>query len=708
MRQFLMKSGVAAAVGLLLSPGAQALSFTIAGSSAVAQNLANGQTGNITPTGSLTVGGATVAVTLSNSSGTVTLNNQGTIGQTGTGRALRGTTLGGAYSVTNGSAANQLASIRSTDNDTFQVNVDNAVSMENYGIVQSLNSTGGGGQAIDWNAIKTKSNILHNFSQGLILARAADAVRPGVNGIVANDAGATIRAVPGATNSDGIDAQTNSGVQVTNGGTIEGRHGITGGDSSGSAYTMSVTNNAGGVITGVNGSGINIDGSGSVVTVNNSGSIVGNWDSVNYVDGDGDGVDVDGVVNLTNNGIIRGVGSTSVGGSEGVTVGGGTVVNNAGAEISGNNDPSASGSSGVSHGIYVADVNDSNAYAATNVTNGGLIRGYQSEAIKIVSTFDNSIVNNAGGTIRGAGAAAGAAIDLSAGGGNDTLVNRGAIVADNGRAVDLGAGNNALAIEGGAASVQGDISGGVGGSNTLNFNVGTGNAFSYSGALSNFAQVNVNSGTTTLSGSSVYSGPTAVNGGVLSVTNATGSATGSGAVDVKAGASFIGTGQIAGPLTLDSGATLSPGVGGIGAVGVGNLVLSPGSTFFVELDPINHLSDLAKVTGTVSLDLSNLVLTLLSAPTLGQFFDILDNDGTDLVGGLFSQGASVTGVFGGHDYYFRIDYASNNDGGALGNDIRLTAFDPFAPTVPEPGTGLLFGLGGMPMAFKRRLRPNLA
>jgi hypothetical protein len=70
---------------------------------------------------------------------------------------------------------------------------------------------------------------------------------------------------------------------------------------------MSVTNNAGATIQGDNGSGINIDGfnANEVVTVVNHGTITGNGHDIgDGTDHDGDGVDVDGLVNLTNTGTI--------------------------------------------------------------------------------------------------------------------------------------------------------------------------------------------------------------------------------------------------------------------------------------------------------------------------------------------------------------------------------------------------------------------
>ena len=138
----------------------------------------------------------------------------------------------------------------------------------------------------------------------------ADVVRPGVDGVVSMPA----RSYPSTTtgsSSDGVDGQSNSGVQITNdtGGLIKGgRHGITGGAADATvSFTMSVTNNAGATIQGDNGSGINIDGfnANEVVTVVNHGTITGNGHDIgNSADHDGDGVDVDGLVHLTNTGTI--------------------------------------------------------------------------------------------------------------------------------------------------------------------------------------------------------------------------------------------------------------------------------------------------------------------------------------------------------------------------------------------------------------------
>jgi hypothetical protein len=61
-------------------------------------------------------------------------------------------------------------------------------------------------------------------------ASEADAVRPGVNEVAYNAGKIISTTTTGSSSSDGVDAQNNSGLEITNdtGGLIEGgRHGIT-------------------------------------------------------------------------------------------------------------------------------------------------------------------------------------------------------------------------------------------------------------------------------------------------------------------------------------------------------------------------------------------------------------------------------------------------------------------------------------------------
>ena len=517
---------------------ASGASFTITGASTTAQTLAAGQSGTINSGSSLIVSSTSNAITVT---GSATIVNNGILEQTASGsnaaRDIRDNTGGLTLTVTN----NVGALMQTEDDDVIQMNKSNSnVTFNNYGTLNSINFSAGGAQAIDFNAITSGTNILNNYSTGIIEANEADAVRPGVNGQVYNDG--LIRATnnPGSTDSsDGIDAQSNSGITIVNdtNGSVQGaRHGITGGNtdvSTNGAYTMSVTNNAGGLIEGNDGSGINIDGfnANEMVTVINHGTIIGNG-----VTRDGDGVDVDGLVYINNTGTIESAHAYDDN-SEGITVGGGTIINS-GTIVGLNSSTNADGTAntGIGRGITLAgidkDPTTGNAipiegiYGNTTVTNSGLIRGQSDSAIAVTgaaNAFTVTITNLAGGTLEGGGATAAA---VSMGANNGTLINYGTITADSSNlAVDLGSGNSSLQILGGSAQVNGNVSGGTG-TSTLTINPGSGNSFSYNGSMSNFASVEIDSGTTTLNGASSYTGNTTLNGGTLVLGNSSAIGTG--------------------------------------------------------------------------------------------------------------------------------------------------------------------------------------
>ena len=498
-----------------------------------AQTLATGQTGTIETGGKLSVAGTAVAISVT---GNASIQNYGMLLETGTGRAIRDNTGGLTLTLTNYAGA----LIQTADADVIQMNKANSnVTVYNYGTMTSINASAGGSQAVDFNAITTGSNSVYNYSTGVLQANEADAVRPGVNGFVYNDGLIKATNNPGSTDgSDGIDAQTNSGITVVNAttgtasvagtGMIEGaRHGITGGNTdvtTSGAYVLNVTNNLGGTIQGDNGSGINIDGfnANEVVTVVNHGTITGNG-----VSSDGDGVDVDGLVNITNTGTIQSLHAYDDA-SEGVTVGGGAIVNS-GTIVGLNSATNADGTAntGVGRGITLAGIDKDpttglpipieGIYANTSVTNSGLIRGQTTSGIAVTgaaNAFTVGITNLAGGTIEGGGATAAA---LATGGNNATVINYGTITADSSNlAVDLGSGNSSLQILGGAATINGNISGGSG-SSALTIAPGAGNGFGYAGDISNFSSVAIGAGTVTLSGSNTYTGATTVTGGTLSV-----------------------------------------------------------------------------------------------------------------------------------------------------------------------------------------------
>jgi hypothetical protein len=663
--------GTAAFVAALPWAPASAADFTISGASGTAQTLgtAAGQTGNLTAAGVLTVTGSSNAVTFSGNN--ATLNNLGTIKQTGSGRVLRDNTGVTGLTVNNGSSTSGTALMQTANADVFQMNVaSGSVLLNNYGNMVSLNSSAGGAQVVDFTAILTGANSVNNFASGSMTAYEADALRPGVNGVV-NNWGLIRSITASGSGSDGIDAQTNSGLLLNNyaGATIEGgRHGITGGALDATAsFTAVVNNAAGGVVRGNNGAGLNFDGFNSrqLVTVSNAGSIIGNG-----ISGDGDGVDVDGVVRISNSGIIRSLNSFSAVAagpaySEGISVGGGSITNSGtieGLVANGNTNAFGRGITLTGNDISGAPAGTREGlYANAVVTNlaGGLIRGQNDSAIVAsgaASGFSVTIDNRAGATIRGGSSSAAAILS----GKDDTHISNAGTIdgSSSGKAIEMGSGNNTLVITGGVASVLGSIHGGVGGTNTLSLNPGSGNRFAYDGAISNFNRVEVQGGNVSFSGLSSYAGATRLSGGTLTLEGAN-RLSASSALELNGGTLKISNAAGAIAQTFASLA-----LGENSSIDLGQSVLV-----------FNSLGSVA----------SGKTLSVLNAGATGYAFQLLGNYAGNADFGRLMAGTTVNGMAATYRF----------DGTYTG-----------VAAVPEPETYamLLAGLGLMGTIVRRRRR----
>jgi hypothetical protein len=493
------------------APAGATISTTVGAQSLTAN------TGTIDATGAISISSNGVALGLS---GSATLINNGTIQTTGTGRAIDSNS--GIADLT----VNNTGLISSVSSDAFRVNTNSAVSLTNSGTIRVT----AGGQAIDWASITSASNVLTNEAGGVISTVGEDAVRPGTNGVV-NNAG-TIQATPSGSSSpsgsDGIDVRTFNGIEVNNTGLITGRHGIATDGSNAGPSTITVNNNSGGTIRAINGSGLNIDGVSATVTaqvLNQQGATIQGGVLAAANEGDGDGLDIDGVLTLDNAGDILGLGARgAANNAEGIAAGGGTITNAATGRIIGSTllaDAPNGDASKAGNGILIDDSDGGDAVAATAISNSGLIEGVTGTGIKMVGNFANTITNNAGGTIRGAGTVSGSGAAVQTGNGNDVITNGGAIVGNNGLAIDMQGGNNTLKIIGGAASIAGEINGGTGGNNTLILAMGGGNSFSSASLIANFGAIEVESGSATLSGNSDFSNSALVmKGGAMTFANA--------------------------------------------------------------------------------------------------------------------------------------------------------------------------------------------
>lgn len=471
------------------APGPNPITGTVG-----AQTLSAG-TGTINASGAISISSSGVALTMT---GTSTLNNNGTIQNTGSGRGIDSNSGSATLTVSNAGL------ISTATGDAFRINTaGTSVTLTNSGTIQVT----AGGQAIDWAAITTGANKLTNNTGATISAVGEDAVRPGQNGEIIN--AGTITATPTGTTSpsgsDGIDLRTEKTVTVTNSGTITGRHGIATDGANVGPSSLTLTNQAGGTVQALNGSGVNIDGVNTSVTANitnQAGATIRGGVLALATNGDGDGIDVDGVLTLNNSGDVLGLGARGTGNNaEGIAAGGGSITNTATGRIIGSTlaaDAPNSETGKAGNGILIDNSSGGNAIAATTITNAGLIEGRSGVAARIIGTLADTVTNQAGGTMRGTSTEAA----LQTGGGNDSVTNAGAI--ENlgiGKAIDLGDGNDTLTLKN-AATVLGDVDGGTG-TDDLVFDLGPDGRFDYTGSFLNFETARIIAGMLYLNGGSL-------------------------------------------------------------------------------------------------------------------------------------------------------------------------------------------------------------
>jgi len=323
------------------------------------------------------------------------------------------------------------------------------ITLNNAGVIEA------DGRVVDFRKFDGAGAVgtINNLAGGEIrqVGDNTDVLRPGINGTVNN--WGTISAEAGAVGGgDLIDFQNDTGGTVNNyaGGLLEGaRHAITG------DHAVAIMNE--GTVVGRNGSAVNIDNDGSEadrVFITNRGTLEGRSAGLTSGDGsDGDAIDVDGLVTISNSGAIKGLGASGAKDgepnvSEGIAIGGGTIINNASGQIY-----------GYGRAIQVDNSGNANALGATLVVNDGLIQGdgngpegvseadaarfdlRGNEAINLIGDYADEIINTSGGRILGG---------VAMGGGNDRLNNSGSITATGGSAVDMGAGDDVVSLYVGA------------------------------------------------------------------------------------------------------------------------------------------------------------------------------------------------------------------------------------------------------------------
>ena len=252
--------------------------------------------------------------------------------------------------------------------------------------------------------------------------------------------------------------------------------------------------------------------------------------------------------------------------------------------------------------------------------------------------------------------------------------------------------NGGIAEIGGSATMTKDVSSTI---------IASGAAFRYNsssltsthaGLIQGWGGVAVNDGALTLSrgGGNAYTGGTTISGGTLLVTNTSGSGTGTGAVTIDGGA-LGGTGSLSGPITVNPGGAVSPGLS-VGTLSGSNLTWNSNDSLAgmsFELSSIDNTSDLLALSGAFTKGTGSSFLFDFLGGKTDEIYTLISFDSTTFTEPDF-------GVASGIDGSFRLE-----------NNTLLfdTSFVP-GGVIPEPSTFAIWALGLLALGWyaRRRMR----
>ncbi len=296
-------------------------------------------------------------------------------------------------------------------------------------------------------------------------------------------------------------------------------------------------------------------------------------------------------------------------------------------------------------------------------------------------------------TINGAISGAGASL-VKSGAGNLTL--GGANTYSGGTTVSAGR------LIGTTSSLQGAIT------NNSALEFAQGSAGTYSGNITGSGSfTKTGAGKLIISGSSTYTGATAVNEGSLAVNGSLGNTS----VSVGSNAKLQGSGSIGGSVTIASAGTLSPG-NSIESLAMGALTLGSGSNFIQEVDSsatVGVQADFVAVDG--NLNIANAAATLTLTDLAGSWnwvndtkFTMINYSGT-WNGGLFVMNGNVlqddSNIIIADGKGWRINYNDISGGSNYSSEQIFSKFVTLT-AIPEPTAVTLGGLGALLLLRRRR------
>jgi T5SS/PEP-CTERM-associated repeat protein len=304
-----------------------------------------------------------------------------------------------------------------------------------------------------------------------------------------------------------------------------------------------------------------------------------------------------------------------------------------------------------------------------------------------VSNADGSIGRSAGSTgtatVDGAGSAwtnSGTLFVGNSGIGTLTIQNGAAVSAASGMQIANQVGSTGT-LNIGAASGQAAAAPGTLTTPSVAFGAGTGRIvfnhtasnYTFAPTISGAGSVTVENGTTILTATNTYSGPTTVNGGTLTVNGSTAT---SSLTTVNTGGTLNGTGTVGN--TTITGGTFTPGNGTPASSMMvnGNLVFQSAAFFMVQVNPTT--ASFANVTGNATLGDATVKANFAAGTYVAKQYTIVQATGT--VGGAFDPAVVNTNLpsnfhttlsYDAHDAFLNLALNFAVPGGLNGNQAAV-------------------------------------